>query len=93
MSALAETAREVAAEWGIELGAGDGAVPLLRNDRERRALLLGRAWPGDDLGSLDEDEAAAVGRRLWHLRALRSGGSETMSHGGSTGRRTAPAAG
>ncbi|HEX6725343.1 MAG TPA: aminoglycoside phosphotransferase family protein [Gaiella sp.] len=109
MSPLAETAREVAAEWGIELGApfplarfsfvaaagtdavlkvtprwddeadheadalrlwaGDGAVPLLRHDRERRALLLGRARPGEDIGALGEDEAIAiavtVGRRLW----------------------------
>ncbi len=48
---------------------GDGAVPLLRHDRERRALLLGRAQPGDDLASLDEDAATAIavslGRRLW----------------------------
>ena len=48
---------------------GDGAVPLLRHDPERRALLLGRARPGDDLASLDEDDATAIavelGCRLW----------------------------
>lgn len=53
----------------LALWAGDGAVPLLRHDRARRALLLGRARPGEDLGSLDEDAATAiaveVGRRLW----------------------------
>ena len=53
----------------LRLWAGDGAVPLLRHDQERRALLLGRARPGEDLASLDEDEATAiaveVGRRLW----------------------------
>ena len=109
MASLAETAREVAAEWGVELGdafplarfsfvapagaeavlkvtphwddeadeeadalrlwAGRGAVPLLRHDPRRRALLLGRARPGDDLATADEDEATAiavdVGRKLW----------------------------
>jgi streptomycin 6-kinase len=53
----------------LRLWAGDGAVPLLRHDPERRALLLGRARPGDDLTSLGELEATAVavevGRRLW----------------------------
>lgn len=53
----------------LRLWAGDGAVPLLRHDRQRRALLLGRARPGEDLASLEEDEATAigveVGRRLW----------------------------
>jgi streptomycin 6-kinase len=106
---LAETAREVAEEWGLELGepfslgrfsfvapagadavlkvtpawddeadeeadalelwAGEGAVPLLRHDRRRRALLLGRARPGSDLATLDDDEANAiavcVARSLW----------------------------
>lgn len=109
LAPLAATAAEIAAEWGIALGApfplarysyvapagenavlkvtpasddeadeeadalalwgGSGAVPLLRHDRERRALLLGRARPGDDLASLDEEQATAiavdVGRRLW----------------------------
>ena len=49
--------------------AGDGAVPLLRHDPKRRALLIGRAQPGHDLASLDDDEATAiaidVGRKLW----------------------------
>ena len=53
----------------LRLWAGDGAVPLLRHDRKRRALLLGRARPGEDLASLEEDEATAiaveVGRKLW----------------------------
>jgi streptomycin 6-kinase len=109
LTPLAATAREVATEWGVELGApfslarfsfvapvgedavlkvtprsddeadgeadalalwaGDGAVALLRHDRVRRALLLERARPGNDLGTLDEDEATAiavdVGCRLW----------------------------
>jgi streptomycin 6-kinase len=53
----------------LRLWAGAGAVPLLRHDRERRALLLGRARPGDDLVSLAEDDATSiavdVGRTLW----------------------------
>ncbi|MGZ4380472.1 MAG: aminoglycoside phosphotransferase family protein [Gaiellaceae bacterium] len=53
----------------LALWAGDGAVILLRRDRARRALLLARARPGTDIGSLPEDEAAAlavdVGQRLW----------------------------
>lgn len=109
LTPLAETAREVAAEWGVELGepfglarfsfvapageetvlkvtpawddesdeeadalqlwAGKGAVPLLRRDRKRRVLLLGRARPGDDLASLPEGDATSiavdVGRTLW----------------------------
>jgi streptomycin 6-kinase len=106
---LERVAREVAAEWQLELGGpiamscysfvapagadavlkvrslcddesdeeadalerwdGDGAVRLLRQDRERRAILLERARPGDDLSAVAEDEATAiaveVGRRLW----------------------------
>jgi streptomycin 6-kinase len=106
---LEAVAREVAAEWGIELGdpfalafhsfaapagedavlkvvpdrhwesdheadalahwAGDGAVRLLRHDRERRAFLIERARPGSDISTLPEPEATAlgvdVGRRLW----------------------------
>ncbi len=109
LTPLGETAAEVAAEWGVALGApfalarfsyvapagesavlkvtprwddeadeeadaltlwdGDGAVRLLRHDRRRRALLLGRARPGTDLSSVEEDEATAVavalGLRLW----------------------------
>jgi len=109
LTPLAVVAAEIAAEWGVRLGApfplarysyvapagedavlkvtpaaddeadeeadalrhwaGHGAVPLLRHDASRRALLLGRARPGEDLSRLDDDEATAiavdVGRRLW----------------------------
>jgi streptomycin 6-kinase len=48
---------------------GDGAVRLLRRDRERRALLIERARPGTDIAGLPDDEATAVavavGQRLW----------------------------
>jgi streptomycin 6-kinase len=48
---------------------GDGAVRLLRADRERRALLLERAVPGTDLSLHDDDEATAIAveiaTRLW----------------------------
>jgi len=48
---------------------GDGAVRLLRHDPRRRALLLERALPGDDLSVLPEEEALAAaletGWRLW----------------------------
>jgi len=58
----------------LALWAGESAVPLLRHDPARRALLLGRARPGDDLASLGEDEATAiavgVGRRLWRPAGL-----------------------
>ena len=110
-AALAATAREVAAEWGLELGEpygfacwsyvapagddlvlkvtprdddeaaeegdalelwdGDGAVRLLRRDRERRALLLERAQ--EDISELDEEEATRIavqlGPRLWRPAA------------------------
>ena len=53
----------------LALWAGEGAVPLLRHDRERRALLLGRVRPGSDLATVDDDEATAiavsVARSLW----------------------------
>jgi streptomycin 6-kinase len=53
----------------LELWGGDGTVRLLRRDRERRALLLERAWPGTDLADLAEEDATAVathlGSRLW----------------------------
>jgi streptomycin 6-kinase len=106
---LAAIAREVAADWGVELGPpfalsaysyvapagdelvlkvtpndddladeeadaldlwnGDGAVRLLRRDRDRRAILIERARPGTDIAALPEDVATAiavdVGRRLW----------------------------
>lgn len=48
---------------------GQGAVRVLRHDRERRAMLLERARPGDDLAALPEDEALrvalGVSRQLW----------------------------
>jgi streptomycin 6-kinase len=113
LAPLAAIAREVAAEWGVELGeafrlarysyvatagddavlkvtppeddesdeeadalelwAGEGAVRLLRHDPARRALLLERALPGDDVAGLPEDEATAiaieVGLRLWRPAA------------------------
>jgi len=106
---LEAVAREVAAEWGVELGerfalarysyvatagddavlkvtppeddesdeeaealelwAGEGAVRLLRRDRSRRALLVERARPGDDVAELAEEEATqvavATGLSLW----------------------------
>ena len=53
----------------LELWDGDGAVRLLRRDRERRALLLERARPGTDLTDVSEEEATtiavALARRLW----------------------------
>jgi streptomycin 6-kinase len=113
IASLAVVAREVATEWGVELGepfalarysyvaaagddavlkvtppeddeadeeadalelwAGDGAVRLLRRDRTRRALLVERARPGDDIAGLPDDEATAiaieVGLRLWRPAA------------------------
>ena len=100
LGALERVAREVAAEWEVELGErfrfarysyvapagddailkvtppeddesdeeadalalwdGDGAVRLLRRDRERRALLLERARPGGDLSTVPEVEATAI---------------------------------
>ncbi len=48
---------------------GDGAVRLLRRDHARRALLIERARPGDDISELPEEQATAiaveVGLRLW----------------------------
>jgi streptomycin 6-kinase len=53
----------------LELWNGEGAVRLLRHDRERRVLLMERARPGTDISELPEDEATAiavdVGRQLW----------------------------
>ena len=53
----------------LALWDGDGAVRLLRRDRERRVLLLERARPGTDISELADDEATAVavevGLRLW----------------------------
>jgi streptomycin 6-kinase len=48
---------------------GEGAVRLLRQDRERRALLMERIRPGTDISGLPEEEALAialaVGTKLW----------------------------
>ena len=53
----------------LALWNGDGAVRLLRHDRERHALLMERARPGHDASALEEREAlrvaVEVGRRLW----------------------------
>jgi streptomycin 6-kinase len=53
----------------LEFWAGDGAVRLLRHDRQRRALLLERIRPGTEAAALSENEAIAaaisVGRRIW----------------------------
>ncbi len=61
-----ESAEEAEA---LALWNGEAAVRLLRHDRTRRALLLERARPGDDLSALPEAEAVAVAvdvaRRLW----------------------------
>ena len=57
----------------LALWAGDGAVRLLRHDRERRALLIERARPGTDISTLPDEEATAVaielGLRLWQPAA------------------------
>ena len=57
----------------LELWAGDGAVHLLRRDRERRVLLLERVRPGVDASGLPDEEATAiavsVGLRLWRPAA------------------------
>ncbi len=57
----------------LALWDGEGAVRLLRRDGERRALLLERARPGDDLAALEETEATrvavATGLRLWRPAA------------------------
>ena len=48
---------------------GDGAVRVLRHDRERRVLLLERVIPGTDAATASEDDAigaaVAAGRRIW----------------------------
>ena len=57
----------------LALWAGDGAVRLLRHDRERRVFLMERARPGIDIAKLPEDEATAiaveVGLKLWQPAA------------------------
>lgn len=53
----------------LELWAGEGAVRLLRADPTRRALLVERARPGDDISGLPEQQAleiaVEVGQKLW----------------------------
>jgi streptomycin 6-kinase len=53
----------------LELLAGDGAVRLLRHDRDRRAMLIERARPGHDASALPENEAIGVAiaaaKRFW----------------------------
>lgn len=53
----------------LEFWAGNGAAHLIRQDRGRRAMLMGRAVPGGDLSELPEGEATGVavelGTRLW----------------------------
>jgi streptomycin 6-kinase len=48
---------------------GDGAVRLLRSDSKRRAMLLERAVPGDDISLLPEESSISiaidVAKRLW----------------------------
>jgi streptomycin 6-kinase len=57
----------------LALWAGAGAVRLLRRDRARRALLVERARPGDDISRLPEEEAlriaVATGLSLWRPAA------------------------
>ena len=82
----------------LRLWAGEGAVPLLRHDPRRRALLLGRARPGDDLATVDEDEATAIAVESasscgGRPQGRRSAGSATMFLAGSSGRRTGRDAG
>ena len=53
----------------LALWDGDGAVRLIRRSGERRALLIERAKPGNEIGELPDDTATAiaveVGLRLW----------------------------
>jgi streptomycin 6-kinase len=53
----------------LALWNGDGAARLVRQDRERRALLIERLRPGTDISGLPEAEAIAiaiaVGKKLW----------------------------
>lgn len=57
----------------LALWDGDGAVRLLQRDQARRALLVERARPGDDIAELPDDEATRiaveVGLRLWRPAA------------------------
>ena len=62
-----ESEHEAAA---LEHWAGQGAVELIANAESRRALLIERCVPGDQLWSVEDDEeatrvAASVLRQLW----------------------------
>ena len=77
----------------LALWDGDGAVRLLRRDRERRAVLIERARPGNDISEIPEDEAtrsqSPSGRASGGRRRSRSAGSATTFRTGST-ERSAP---
>ncbi len=53
----------------LQLWGGDGCPRLLRHDPGRRAILIERALPGDDISSLSAADATAIavhlGLRLW----------------------------
>jgi streptomycin 6-kinase len=53
----------------LELWAATGGLRVLRRDAARRAFVLERARPGDDISRLPEDEATEIavglGARLW----------------------------
>jgi streptomycin 6-kinase len=74
----------------LALLAGDGAVRLLRQDRERRAMLIERARPGFDASGLSEYEAirvaTAAAKRFWRpaARDIPSAGSATTCRAGWT---------
>jgi streptomycin 6-kinase len=63
---------------------GDGAVRLLAQDRARRALLIARCEPGDQLRHLPDETAAnhiaaGVLRRLWNKPAPRDAGYRSLA--------------
>ena len=62
----------------LELWDGDGAVRLLRRDRGRRALLIERARPGDDISGLPEDEATAIAVAVGHAPVAAGGGALSL---------------
>jgi streptomycin 6-kinase len=63
---------------------GDGAVRLIAQDRARRALLIARCEPGDQLRNLPDETAAnliaaGVLRRLWTQAAPNDSGYRTLA--------------
>ena len=62
----------------LALWDGDGAVRLLRRDRERRALLLERARPGTDISELPEDEATAIAVEVGDAALAARGGAVSL---------------